>query len=352
MADFLLYGAYGYTGKIICARARAAGLTPLLAGRAAAPLAALAKQYGYAFRCFSLDDAAALEAALREVPVVLHAAGPFIRTAAPVAAACLRTRTHYLDITGEIDVFERLHALDAAARRADITLLPGAGFDVVPTDCMAAYLHGQLPSATQLQLAFATVGGRPSRGTLLTAVEQLGQPGKVRRDGRIVDVPAAYRRRRIDFPNGAQTCVTIPWGDVSTAYHTTGIPNIETYIALPDTVVASLRLSRYLGPLLRRPWLKVALRRHIGATVTGPTAEERATAGTCVWGRVSDASGNECTALLQLPETYRLTATTALLLIQKVKNNEAPTGFQTPAGAFGVQLIDEVPGVGQFVDLR
>ena len=344
MADFLLYGAYGYTGKIICARAGGAGLVPLLAGRSEAPLRALQQQYGYDYRVIDLRDAAALDAALHEVGAVLHAAGPFVHTAAPMRAACLRTRTHYLDITGEIEVFEQARALDVQARAAGITLLPGAGFDVVPTDCLAAYLHTLLPEAVQLQLAFGSAGGRPSRGTTLTMIENLGQPGAVRRDGAIVPVPVGHHTLMVDFPHRRLHCVAIPWGDVSTAYYTTGIPNIETYMALPTDVMPGLRLSRLLGPVLRRRWVKRFLARRVKATSPGLDAAARARAASYVWGCVYDAAGHWVTATLTLPETYDLTAQTSLLLLGKVLRGEAPVGFQTPAGAFGPDLILEVGG--------
>ena len=139
-ADFLLYGSYGYTGRLIADRALEQGLRPLLAGRDVAALAAQAAELGLEFRAFSLDDTAALDAAVRAVPVVLHAAGPFAHTAAPMAQACIRAGVHYLDITGEIAVFEAMAALDGAARASGVMLMPGAGFDVVPTDCLAAHL--------------------------------------------------------------------------------------------------------------------------------------------------------------------------------------------------------------------
>src|SRR5690606_35660895 len=170
MSDFLLYGANGYTGRLILERALAEGLRPLLAGRNAEEIGALAVRHGLESSVFPLDDARALEAALRETRVVLLAAGPFSRTSGPVVEACLRAGAHYLDITGEIGVFEAIAARDAEARAAGVALLPGVGFDVVPTDCLAAHLKRRLPPATRLALAFQGAGG-VSRGTALTAVE-------------------------------------------------------------------------------------------------------------------------------------------------------------------------------------
>src|SRR5580765_143373 len=141
----LLYGANGYTGELVARRAAAAGVPVVLAGRNAPAVAALAAELGQDHRAFALDDAAALDRALAGITVVLNCAGPFSRTAAPLVAACLRARAHYLDITGEIAVLEALATRDAEARARGIALLPGAGFDVVPTDCLAAHVARRLP---------------------------------------------------------------------------------------------------------------------------------------------------------------------------------------------------------------
>src|SRR5262249_35866054 len=155
---------------------------------------------------------------------VAHCAGPFARTALPVVTACLETRTPYLDITGEIAVLESLHALGGRASAAGITLLPGAGFDVVPTDCLAALLAARLPDAPQLDLAFLA-GGGASPGSARTALEGAVEGGRIRAGGEIRVVPVGSRQVRAAFPSGARTVVSVPWGDVSTAYHSTGIPD-------------------------------------------------------------------------------------------------------------------------------
>ena len=343
MADFLLYGAYGYTGKLIVEWAKKKNWQLLLAGRSEAPLHALSEASGFPYSTFDLNNSAALDTALGTVPIVLHAAGPFIHTARPMMEACLRTGTHYLDITGEIDVFELAHGLDARARAAGITLLPGVGFDVVPTDCLAAYLKQQMPEAVQLQLAFTSEGGGVSPGTARTAIEGLGQPNRVRRDGRIVDVPPGKLSLRVAFPHRELECAAIPWGDVSTAYHTTGTPNIETYLGLPGQATSLLKAQHRFGWLLRNQWVQRKIRQRVLEKLEGPTSEQRRRARSYVWGAVYDAEGRWQSATLSLPETYTLTAQTALLILEKFRTGSPPVGFQTPAGAFGPDLILEVP---------
>ncbi|HKF93851.1 MAG TPA: saccharopine dehydrogenase NADP-binding domain-containing protein, partial [Gammaproteobacteria bacterium] len=245
----LIYGANGYTGALIAQLAVARGLRPILAGRGRTALAAVAGPLGLEQRVFALEDTAVLDAGLAGARVVLHCAGPFAHTARQMAGACFRTHTHYLDITGEIAVFEALAARDAEARAAGVMLLPGAGFDVVPSDCLAAHLKRRLPSATSLALGFQVLG-RVSRGTATTAVENVARGGMVRRAGKLVAVPAAYKTRVIDLGRGPVTASTIPWGDVATAFHSTGIPNIEVYTVLSATTRRLMAASGYLRPLL------------------------------------------------------------------------------------------------------
>ena len=140
-ARLLIYGATGYTGELIAREAVRRGLHPVLAGRNEATVAALAQELGCDYRIASLDDPGALDRALQGATVTMHCAGPFAATSAPMVAACLRQRSHYLDITGEIDVLEAVHERDPAARQAGVVLCPATGFDVVPTDCIAARLR-------------------------------------------------------------------------------------------------------------------------------------------------------------------------------------------------------------------
>ena len=342
-ADFLLYGSYGYTGRLIAERARELGLTPLLAGRDAGALAAQAAETGAPHRAFALDDTAALDAALRETKTVLHAAGPFSRTARPMVEACLRTGAHYLDITGEIGVFEMVAALDGRAREAGVMLLPGAGFDVVPSDCLAAHLKRRLPTATSLTLAFQAIGGA-SRGTLTTMAENAGEGGAVRRGGRIVRVPAAWHSMAVDFGRGPVTVTTIPWGDVSTAFHSTGIPDIAVYTRVPAKQVRILRATRRLGWLMGSAPVQGMMKRAIRKGPPGPTPEQRERGASLLWGMAEDADGRVVTRL-RTPEGYTLTARTAVEAVRRVLAGEAPAGFQTPSRAYGPDWITTFDGV-------
>jgi short subunit dehydrogenase-like uncharacterized protein len=344
MGNFLIYGATGYTGSLIAEEAARRRQRPILAGRNAETVKALALQLGLEHRIVTLDDMAALVEAIRDVQVVLHCAGPFARTAKPMADACLRTGVHYLDITGEEDVFEALAARDAEAKAAGVMLLPGVGFDVVPSDCLAAHLKRRLPSATRLALGFMS-RSRMSRGTALTVVENLNGGGLVRQDGILKKVPAAWKTRTIDFGAGPVKAITIPWGDVATAFHSTGIPNIEVYMAAPRALRVGARLSRYLGWLLGSALVKSFLKKRIRKGPPGPSAEERANGWSLLWGEVVDDSGQKAVTRLRGPEGYTMTVRSALAVVERVLAGQAVPGFQTPATAFGPDFVLSLEGI-------
>ncbi|MBW3534122.1 MAG: saccharopine dehydrogenase NADP-binding domain-containing protein [Gemmatimonadetes bacterium] len=295
------------------------------------------------------DDDAGLDAALAGVPVVVHAAGPFARTARPMVEACLRTGTHYLDVTAEIEVFERLHALDGRAREAGVMLLPGVGFDVVPTDLVAAHLKARLPGAVRLRLAFQALGGGVSRGTATTMVENAGGGGVVRRDGRIVPVPAAWRTRTVDFGFGFRPVrvTTVPWGDVSTAYHSTGIPDIEVSTRLGRAARWALVASRLLGRLLESGPLRRLATAMVRAGAGGPDEEARRRGVSLIRGEVEDDAGRCAVTRMRTPEAYTLTAMTAVEAARRVLDGSARPGFQTPSLAFGPDWILELEGVAR-----
>lgn len=342
--EFLLYGANGYTGALVARTAAERGMRPVLAGRDAEKVGALARKLGFEHRAFSLDEASAIDSALEGVAVVLHCAGPFLRTSKSMADACLRTGTHYLDITGEAAVFESLHARDHEAKEAGVMLLPGAGFDVVPSDCLAAHLKRLLPSATHLALAIRGLT-RISRGTATTMIENIHRGGLIRRRGKLTPVPAAWKTREIDFGDGPRSSVTIPWGDVVTAYYSTGIPNIEVYSALPSSVRFMMKATRLLSPLLASNAAQRFLKRRIQAQPAGPSDEERARGASFLWGEVEDDRGERATSRLRTPEGYTLTALTALAIVEKVLARKFSAGYQTPSTAYGPDFILQIEGV-------
>jgi short subunit dehydrogenase-like uncharacterized protein len=340
----MIYGASGYTGSLIAREAKARGLSPVLAGRSADKVGALANDLGLEARVCGTRSADELAAQLRGISLVLHCAGPFSATSGPMVEACLRAGAHYLDITGEIAVLESVLARGEEAARADVVLCPGVGFDVIPTDCIAAALQQALPDATHLSLGFDT-RGRTSPGTAKTAVEGLGLGGKVREAGAIIQVPMAYRVKRIDFGDGDKLAMTIPWGDVSTAYHTTGIANVDVYIPASARLIAGLRLANHLRWLLSRKAVQAFLKWRAGA-IEGPSAEARAQAPMYVWGQVTNARGETKTARIKTENGYSVTVSGALAAVERLMDHRPRGGSYTPSRLFGADFITKLPGSG------
>lgn len=343
----LIYGAYGYTGELITQNAVKKGWKPLLAGRNEEKLKALANRFGLEYAVFDVTEKEKVIAALKGKKVLLHCAGPFAHTFKQMISACLQTGTHYLDITGEIGVFEGAAAKNEAAKKADIMLMPGTGFDVVPSDCLAAYLKQQLPDATSLKLAFTSLG-RMSRGTSLTMVENLGAGGAVRKNGKITKVKNAHHVQEFPFGEKKILCATIPWGDVSTAWYSTGIPNIETYMSASPSIVKSMRMGNYIGWLLSTSFVQKYLKAQVNKRKPGPDETERKNGYSLFYGEVLNAKGEKKSAGLKTLEGYSLTAATAVNIAEKVLNGNFKTGYMTPSLAYGADLILETEGTKRY----
>jgi short subunit dehydrogenase-like uncharacterized protein len=343
---WLIYGANGYTGELIARQAAARGLQPVLAGRNEAKVAALARKLGFEHRGFALDEPGAVRAGIDGMALVLHCAGPFSATAAPMMEACLSVGAHYLDITGEIAVFEHARSLDGRAREAGVLLCPGVGFDVVPTDCLAAALKAALPDADRLALGFDSRGGM-SPGTARTSVEGLASGGRARRGGRLVTVPLAWRTRRIDFGDGEKLAMTIPWGDIATAWQSTGIPDIEVYLPASPRLVARLRRLNWIRPALGLGPVQGWLKARIDRTVHGPDAAQRARTPTFVWGEAANARGTTVTGRIRVANGYEVTVHAALGIAEHVLRTPGVAGCLTPSQLVGPAFVERLPGSGR-----
>jgi short subunit dehydrogenase-like uncharacterized protein len=342
---FLLYGANGYTGQLIAKYSRQYDLQPILAGRKEDQLKLLSNQLGMPYRVVDLNDSAKLRAVVDEVKVVLHAAGPFQFTARQMVEACLQSGTHYIDINGDISVFESLKQYNEAAKQAGITILPGAGFDVVPTDCTALLLKNLLADAVSLKLAFATIGGGLSHGTATTMLDKLGKGGNVRRNGKIIKAPLGQHGFWADFGEKKLFVMSIPWGDISTAYHTTGIPNIETFAAISPAAFRILKLQFLFNWILRTSTVRNFLKKKIDSRAAGPSDDMRSKAKCLIWGQAINEEGKTATVRMVTPDGYTLTAHSSLLIAQKIVKENFVTGYQTPASTYGPDLVLEIPGV-------
>ncbi|HEX4705300.1 MAG TPA: saccharopine dehydrogenase NADP-binding domain-containing protein [Pseudonocardiaceae bacterium] len=339
----MVYGANGYTGELVAKLATQRGERPVLAGRSAAKIEPLAAQLGCEHVVVDLENGRALRAALADIQVVAHCAGPFAHTARNMVDACLDTGTHYLDITGEIDVFEDIYTRHDEAEQAGVVLLPGGGFDVVPSDCLAAMLAERLPDAEELELAF-TMGGGISPGTLKTAIEGAATGGRARIDGELRSVSIGHRTRVAAFPSGPKRVTAIPWGDLSSAYRSTGIRTITTYTVIPGGDLIG-KGQQFLAPLLRMPAVQRAGTTLVDRLVRGPS-EDRQSAGRAeVWGRVRHAEGQQVTGSLTTPAGYALTADAVVRGVALLAAGGVAPGAHTPSSAFGSDFVTTLDGV-------
>ena len=338
----LLYGAYGYTGRLTAVLAAHRKIDIVLAGRNKGALAALSAQLGLPYRAVGLDDPKPLVDALHDVAGVMHMAGPFAATSAAMLDACLATRTNYIDVTGEIEVLEALWARAEEIRRAGITGVPGAGFDVVPTDCLAAYVAGKMERPASLVIALSGLQS-VSQGTLRTAIQQVSKPVLCRRSGAIVALDDRSPRR-IDFGSGAQSCVPVSWGDVSTAFHSTGAGDITVYFRPGRLDRSADRLRKLAGPLLGSRFGQRGLAAIIRRLPEGPSEAERRAHRATVWAQASDASGRSFSAKLTTPDAYDFTADAALEIMSRIVALPAPLGLVTPSQAFGADFVLGLPG--------
>lgn len=342
---WMLYGATGYTGTLTAELAKARGLTPVLAGRTRSKLEPLAERLGLELRVFDLDDTERVRRELSGFRAVLHMAGPFRTTSAPLVDACLRSRCHYLDITGEFAVFEAIWPRHDHAVQAGVVLLPGVGFDVVPTDCLAALLHRALPDATELELAFATLGTRPSPGTVNTWIDTLGRQSLVRMQGEIVSEPLGARARQVPFSSGIRHAVAVPLGDLSSAFRSTGIPSITAYLAAPRQALPALRGLSALRRVFASARVERRLKRWVEHAVSGPDASERSRSHAELWGEARNAAGRHAQLTLTTGDPYEFTADAALRCLEHVLGGRVAPGASSPARALGADFITECEGV-------
>jgi len=343
MKPIIIYGSYGYTGQLIVNECKAKNLNVILAGRKRDALQKQHEQTEYPFEVLDVNDTPALKNLLQKGSMVLHCGGPFIYTAKAMVDACLEAKIHYTDITGEFQVFEMLaEKYNDKAKQAGIMIMPGTGFDVVPSDCLALHLKKKLPSATHLQLAFAMSKGGLSRGTKKSMTERLGDESLIRKNGVLTSVPLGEKTMDIDFGSYKTKALHISWGDISTAWRSTGIPNIEVYAGASDKMISNAKRSKYLSWLLRMRWVKNFLLKQIDKQPAGPNEENRETGRSYLWGKIWDGSGKQFISTQEGPSVYVLTAKTAVLIAEKILTGNFKAGYQTPAMMYGEGLILEV----------
>ena len=337
----MLYGAYGYTGSLIAQEASKRGHNPVLAGRSAEKLVPLAEKLNFDYIILDLKDENSLIKHLKDFDLVFHSAGPYKHTSAPMVKACLKTGTHYVDITGEIPVFEENFKYDTPAKAAGIAIISGVGFDVVPTDCLAKYVSEKISDPTTLDLGI-TAMSNPSPGTLKTMLEYYDIGQLVRRNGKLVRLEKV-EVRKMQFSDIERAVRPVTWGDLSTAYRTTGIPNISTYFPLPKkfpNLLGSLGITP--KEMFENEEAKKKVETWIEQNIHGPDEKTRLRSKSQIWVHAFNERGEDSQAWLETMEGYRFTAIAGIRSVEKVFELK-PKGVLTPSLAFGTDFILEFP---------
>ena len=348
--NWMIYGAYGYTGALVAEEAIRRGHRPVLAGRSAEKLAPLAERLGLDSVVLDLTDEERLSRVLQDFDLVFHAAGPFVYTSAPMVRACLKAGANYLDVTGEVKVFEEILSQDQQARERGIALIPGVGFDVVATDCLARHVAEQIAHPPRLDIA-TSITSNVSPGTAKTMLNALPMGTLARRQGRLVRISVRQGMKRTRFLDREQAVLPVSLADIASAYRTTGAPDITTYTAFPERTAA---LFRRAEPVFRRVfavgWLRRMAQRWIERSVRGPDEHMRQTERSQVWVRARNDAGVEKQAWLETSEAYQFTAVAGVRCVEKVLA-DPPQGAMTPALAFGADFVLEIPGTRHEDDL-
>ena len=264
--SWMIFGAGGHTGGFIARHARERGHRPLLAGRSESALTTLAEQLDVPHRKLSLDDPTKLRDALVGVDVVLNTAGPFLHTASLLAEACMDAGTHYLDISNELQAFRALYDLGERARNCEVALVPGVGFGVVATNCLARYVSDAVGGAEHLEVASQAASAETGPGVAATVDANLPYGGWIRRAGRLQSAPLGSGITTLMLPSGTVQAMPMPTGDLEAAFRATGTSDVTAYAVAPDPGGGSDDQSTYTS----YGWARADTRRRCHRTSVAP----------------------------------------------------------------------------------
>jgi short subunit dehydrogenase-like uncharacterized protein len=343
MSDLLIYGANGYTARLLLPRLRELGVEVIVAGRNRHAVEELGRQNGLESRVFELDQPKQIDAGLRGVRALLNSAGPFLGTASPLVDGCLRQRVDYLDLCGELEPLSYALAAGEMAANLGVMLMPAVGFDVVPSDCLALHLRERLPDAERLTLSISA-SNLLSRGSAATFVEHAGTWVHVRRRGRLEPMRLRTQMRWVDFGQGERPTIAVSWGDLITAFHSTKIPDIEVYFEATAFRWFAVTANQFWGWALRGPAAKSMLSALTRILPAGPSEAERRGERSVIVGEVSNGVRRARSRLIT-SEAYTFTADVASRLLRDVLGGQRRPGFQTAGGLFGADYVLGIPGV-------
>jgi short subunit dehydrogenase-like uncharacterized protein len=319
--SWMLYGAAGHTGSLIAQHAQERGHRPLLVARSEPAIAELAKKLELEYRVFGLDDRAALVEELASIDLVLNAAGPFLHTADALAEACLDAGVHYLDISNELQVFRSLYDLDERAKQAGVSVIPGVGFGVVATNCLARYVSDAVGGATSVEVAARIASAQPGPGAAATMRENLPYGGWIRQDGKLVPQQLGTGTTTIVFPDSTFGAMPVPTGDLEAAFGATAAPNVTAYSVTVE------------------------------AKASDEIAAEPGNFRSFGWARATGAGGERAEAWLETGESYAFTADASVRAVEEVLTRTL-AGALSPAAAFGADFVLEVDNTSRIEQLE
>jgi short subunit dehydrogenase-like uncharacterized protein len=312
-----VYGASGYTGRLVAAELRRRGAEAVLAGRNPAKLEMVAEELGARFRVAAvpLDDAAGLRELLEPCSAVIDCAGPFLRHGEPVLAAAVDARTHYLDTTGEQPymrmVFERY---GPRAEQRGVALVTAMGFDYVPGDMLSALVAEGMGDLDEITVAYGVRGFVPTRGTSSSAIEIMRRSGVEWRDGDWVATSGLRPGGSWSFPPpvGRQATVRWPAGEQITVPRHVNTRRVTTLLGAGMLVPAPLGrvVPLTVMPLqlaLRTPLARVA-KAVINRLPEGPSDAQRAAVRFAV-ACEARAGQRRRSGVVTGPDAYGITAT-------------------------------------------
>jgi len=339
---WMLYGCTGYSGKLIAKECKRQGLNPILAGRDPIKVKQIADDLGFTYRVFDLSEAGQIERNISDCFMLFNAAGPFTQTCEPLLKACLNQKVHNLSLVGEVPLLETLQQYDQSAKDAEVLLAVGLGYDVIPTDCLANTLKAELPDATHLTIGMQGAS-HMSPGSTKEMIEQLGeQPFWLRRNGKLVEGKASTKH--INVGQGEIFAMTIAWGDLSSAYFSTGIPNITVYASLNRIEAWLMQGISHLKPLIRIKSVQNTINRLIDRFVAGPNEYVLEETPVYFLAEAMNLQGKTVRAKLKTASGYKLTYLGAVYSIKHVLEKSFTHGYQTPAQLLGSNAIEAIEG--------
>lgn len=319
----LIYGAAGYTGKIIAARAKELNLDFEIAARQEDKIKVLAKELNVPFHVFNVEDKKGWQKALADKFVLINAAGPFEFTAKQAMNACLRAGVHYLDISAELATYQLAETLDNEAKSAAIQLMSGAGL-FVSYDALAVHLSKLVQEPQELKVGFRHYGGF-SKGSIVSSKNIADLGILIRKNGEIIKNPNP-QSKVFSFGDQAVECIPTPLGGIVLSYKSTGIPNIEEFFSLklPALDIADLKAENLPD---------------------GPSEEERASGRNGLSGEMTGKNGKVVKAYIDAPSGYALTPLSVVAVAGRILNNDFKIGYQSPGSAYGEEILNDIPNL-------